>query len=398
MNSIQTDSRIQDVINCLLCAIILIAINSVVLHTAFAQDDDLPVEIQADLIMKSAKKNMVAEKWDATVMDFEKLMKLGIELPDAFHFNYGKVLFKAGKYGDSLVYLKKYIKSAGREGKYYSDALDIVVEAKEKKNLAEGYLKNFNENMVLVKAGCFKMGDTFGDGFDLEKPVHEVCVDDFYIGKHNVTVGEFRQFVRETRYKTEAESDETGNGMDYWTGSEWKYSESKYWDNPGFSQTNIHPVVGVSWNDSKEYIKWLNKKAGMNFRLPTEAEWEYAARSGGKREEWAGTSSESELGRYAWYKGNSGRRTHPVGQKRPNALGLYDMSGNVWEWCQDRYDRDYYKNSPKNNPKGPLSGSYRVIRGGSWFNLPGDVRVSNRDGVTPDGRYCGLGFRLARTP
>lgn len=130
------------------------------------------------------------------------------------------------------------------------------------------------------------------------------------------------------------------------------------------------------------------------YRLPTEAEWEYAARSGGKNEKYAGTSNESELGDYAWYSINSGSKTHPVGQKKPNGLGIYDMSGNVWEWVNDWYDSDYYKNSPKNNPTGPSSGQYRVLRGGSWFTGARTTEAPDRSRYGPSIRDNGFGFRL----
>jgi formylglycine-generating enzyme required for sulfatase activity len=132
------------------------------------------------------------------------------------------------------------------------------------------------------------------------------------------------------------------------------------------------------------------------YRLPTEAEWEYAARSGGKSEKYAGTSSESELTDYAWYEKNSGGKTHPVGQKKPNGLGIYDMSGNVWEWVNDWYNENYYKNSPKNNPTGPSSGKeYKVLRGGAWS---ADARASEaayRYGLMPPIRFNFYGIRLA---
>ncbi len=227
--------------------------------------------------------------------------------------------------------------------------------------------------MVFVKGGCYQMGDTFGDGDSDEKPVHEVCVDDFYIGKYEVTQGQWKAIM--------------GNNPSYF---------KDCGDNC--------PVEDVSWNDIQDFINKLNQKItpsiplnkgglrGM-YRLPTEAEWEYAARSGGKSEKWAGTSNESELGDYAWYDKNSESKTHPVGQKKPNGIGLYDMSGNVWEWVNDWYDEDYYKNSPQNNPKGPNSGSLRVNRGGGrGCDEAGDVRVSNRDNFAPQG---GRGFRLA---
>jgi formylglycine-generating enzyme required for sulfatase activity len=157
------------------------------------------------------------------------------------------------------------------------------------------------------------------------------------------------------------------------------------------------PVEEVSWNDVQDFIKKLNSMEGTDkYRLPTEAEWEYAARSGGKQEEYAGTASESNLGDYAWYGANSGGKTHPVGQKRPNDLGLYDMSGNVLEWIQDWYEE--YPSSHVTDPAGPSSGSYRVNRGGSWSNFPRRCRTAVRDYNYPDLRYFDLGFRLARTP
>jgi formylglycine-generating enzyme required for sulfatase activity len=327
--------RLQAINTVLHSLILILSVNTLILSIAYTQEEDLPIEIQADIIMKSAKQNIVEEKWDAAVLDFVKLSTLWKNLPNEFYYNYGKVLFKTGKYDNSLVNLKKYIKLEGRDGEYYSDFLDFIIEVEEKlieqdekKELTERFLEHLYENMVLVKGGCFKIGETFRDGIDTETPMHEACVDDFYIGKYEVKIDEFRQFTKETGYKTEAE---TGDGMHYWTGSEFKKDKYKYWNNPGFSQTDIHPVVGVSWNDAQEYVNWLSDKTGKEFRLPTEAEWEYASRSGGRTEKWSGTNNESEIGRYAWYKGNSGKRNHPVGQKWSNKLGLYDMSGNVWE-------------------------------------------------------------------
>jgi len=222
-------------------------------------------------------------------------------------------------------------------------------------------------SFVFVKGGCYQMGDTFGDGDGDEKPVHEVCVDDFYIGKYEVTQGQWQRIM--------------GSNPSYF---------SSCGDNC--------PVEKVSWNDAQEFIRKLNNQSGKRYRLPTEAEWEYAARSGGKREKWSGTSDESSLGDYAWYNANSGSKTHPVGQKRPNGLGLHDMSGNVWEWCQDWYGSDYYSSSGRDNPGGPSSGSYRVNRGGSWISPAAFTRAADRSGFNPDGRGSTLGFRLALPP
>ena len=159
-----------------------------------------------------------------------------------------------------------------------------------------------------------------------------------------------------------------------------------------FKKGTNYPVEQVSWNDIQEFILKLSNQSGKSYRLPTEAEWEYAARSGGKEEKYAGGSN---LDAVAWYDGNSGNSTHPVAQKRPNGLGIYDMSGNVWEWCQDWYGEKYYGNSPHSNPTGPLSGSDRVYRGGGCGLDSGGVRSAFRYWGDSDGLDHYHGFRLA---
>jgi formylglycine-generating enzyme required for sulfatase activity len=223
--------------------------------------------------------------------------------------------------------------------------------------------------LVLVKGGCYLMGDTFGDGYGNEKPVHEVCLDDYYIGKFKVTQGQWKTL--------------RGNNPSYFK-----------------SCGDNCPVENVSWDDVQEFIRILNQRTGKTYRLLTEAEWEYAARSGGKREKWAGTSSKSELGDYAWYNGNSGGQTHPVGQKKPNGIGIYDMSGNVWEWVQDTYRSDAYSYHDRNNPIYTGRGAGHVFRGGSWYYNPRGVRATFRNHRTPVIiiRHHNIGFRLARIP
>ncbi len=219
------------------------------------------------------------------------------------------------------------------------------------------------KTIVLVKVGCYQMGDTFGDGSEPEKPVHEVCVDDFYIGKYEVTQ------------------------------IEW---EAVMGDNPsGFKGCDNCPVENVGWDDVQKFINKLNQKTGKKYRLPTEAEWEYAARSGGKKERYSGGNDPDSV---AWYNSNSGKKTHPVGQKKSNGLGLYDMSGNVEEFVSDWYGENYYKQSPKDNPKGALSGEGHVIHGGSCLNEPRDIRVTLRSSGEPWLRNAALGFRLALSP
>ena len=165
-------------------------------------------------------------------------------------------------------------------------------------------------------------------------------------------------------------------------------------NNPSRFIGRNRPVERVSWNDTQKFLSKLNSSSGDNYRLPTEAEWEYAARNGGKDETWAGTDSEESLDGYAWYKYNSIGQTHPVGQKQPNGLDLYDMSGNVREWCSDSYESNYYEKSQKRPPLGPSGGMSRVERGGSWFDNPQGVRSSLRNWSLPDQRIISLGFRL----
>ncbi len=215
-----------------------------------------------------------------------------------------------------------------------------------------------------IKGGCYEMGDVIGDGNADERPVHGVCLKDFYLGKYEVTQEQWEKV----------------------TGT-----------NPSvFQRSKSYPVENISWYEVQEFISKLNRISGESYRLPTEAEWEYAARSGGRKEKWAGTSIETEVNDFAWTDINSGGESHPVGQKNPNGIGLFDMTGNVWEWVADWYDQDYYQNSPSDNPQGPDYSwdKAKVIRGGSWISMPGDSRNSLRAKAIPHVRG-NIGFRLA---
>jgi formylglycine-generating enzyme required for sulfatase activity len=242
--------------------------------------------------------------------------------------------------------------------------------------------------LIPIPSGCFKMGDNFGNGCFNEYPVHEVCVKAFHIGKFPVTQGAFKMFVDETSYLTDAEKTD---GCYVYDGNSWEKKLDAQWQNTGFQQDIDHPVVCISWHDAVNFTKWFSQKANRNCRLPTEAEWEYAARSGGKIEMYAGSNSAAEV---AWHSGNSGGKTHAVGQKNANGFGLYDMSGNVWQWTQDWYAETYYRTSPRNNPQGPTNGLNRVYRGGSWFYDLQGIRTSYRDFFVPAHRSSQLGFRI----
>jgi len=216
---------------------------------------------------------------------------------------------------------------------------------------------------VFVKGGCFLMGDQSGEGGYDEKPLHEVCVDDFSLGAFEVTEAEWHEVM----------------GRDL----------------PLQAQRGpAYPATAVSWNDAREFITRLNKLSGLKYRLPTEAEWEYAARSGGKQQKYSGTGDEKALADFACGKLSCIDTPQPVGRKQPNGLGIYDMSGNAWEWVQDRYDPFYYRQSPRNNPLGDPFGINRILRGGASDSVNGQLRTSYREYLSPAIRRDGVGFRL----
>jgi formylglycine-generating enzyme required for sulfatase activity len=215
--------------------------------------------------------------------------------------------------------------------------------------------------MVILPAGSFTMGS---DEFDSAKPKHQVTLKQFAIGKYPVTQEQYEAIM--------------GN------------NPSRFAKNPK------NPVETVSWHDAQNFCQELNQKTGKKFRLPSEAEWEYACRAGTRTRYYFG-NNENLLGEYAWYNQNSGSKTHPVGQKKPNNWGLYDMSGNLWEWCNDGW-HDNYQNAPADGTAWNDNHSqtnYRVLRGGSWFNGPRNCRSANRDGGLAGFRNFFIGFRLA---
>ena len=221
-------------------------------------------------------------------------------------------------------------------------------------------VKGITFNMVRVEGGTFDMGATLEqkNPEDDEKPVHQVTLSSYYIGETEVTQALWQAVM----------------------GS-----------NPSYFKGDNRPVEKVSWNDCQTFIEKLNEITHRNFRLPTEAEWEFAAK-GGNRSRHTQYSGSDNLDEVAWYYSNSNVKTHPVKSKKANELGIYDMSGNVWEWCQDKYGK--YNSTPQNNPIGPSSGTSRVYRGGSWVNDTRNCRLSGRNVISPDFRIGYLGLRL----
>jgi len=241
--------------------------------------------------------------------------------------------------------------------------------------------------MVEVKGGTFTMGsDVIAND---EKPAHKVTLSDFSIGKYEVTYAEFLRFMHATGYVLEADLPDSvrikkGYGprtfveplMDV------KASDS------------MRPVGNINWYDAQAYIKWLNEATGKNYRLPTEAEWEYAAIGGHKSTPTVNVGG-ADLDKLSWYFDNAGNRSHTVGEKMANELGVYDMSGNVREWCADWYAEFYYASSPEMNPQGPDVGRQRVLRGGSWVSSKDRMRMTFRNYDFPYNSHNDYGFRLA---
>jgi formylglycine-generating enzyme required for sulfatase activity len=245
--------------------------------------------------------------------------------------------------------------------------------------------------MVWVPAGDFRMGDIQGGGRSDEQPVHWVSVKRLAMGTHEVTVGDFRRFVRAKMYKTDAEK-----GGDCWTHEDgWKKVKGANWRNPKFSQNDNHPVVCVSWNDATTYADWLSQQTSRRYRLPTEAEWEYTARAGSETMYWWGTEIGSNKANcYGNMCGDRFEYTAPVGSFVANAFGLYDTAGNVWEWTCSEYENK--SNSKKN--RRISQNSPRALRGGAWGYLPRSVRTASRKRVSQVNRSGYVGFRLARQP
>jgi len=220
---------------------------------------------------------------------------------------------------------------------------------------------------IRVDGGTFRMGNDNGLSPD-ESPEHDVTLDGFFISSTEITFDQFDRFCEATK----------------------RQRPSDY----GWGRGSM-PAINVNWNDAFEFCQWASLVTGSAIRLPTEAEWEYAAR-GGRNSHGSHFSGGSDVGAVGWYSENSAKRTHPVAQKQPNELGIFDMTGNVWEWCRDWYGEDFYSVSPKKNPTGPATGEFHVLRGGSWLSNAAYSHISTRSSLRSDYISVSNGFRVIR--
>ncbi len=335
----------------------------------------LPPEIQADLYREQVKQRLADRDYAGAKQLLDRILGLqqehSLELPDGFYFEYGEVSQRAGLHQEAVEALTRYLTLAGQEGEHYRSALTTLIEAREALDAVEiastqaalpaGASRVFDGmEFVWVPAGEFRMGSVSPGADDDEQPVTRVRISrGFWLGKHEVTQAEWQGVMGTVPS-----------------------------ENSGCDRC---PAERVSWADAQEFIRSLNGRSGGNrYRLPREAEWEYAARAGTIRDRYS-----EDLDAIAWYDDNAGGSTHPVGQKDPNAWGLHDMLGNVWEWVQDW--KGEYPGRTVTDPTGPSSGSSRVDRGGSWLLGAGYCRASFRFSFSPGYRNVNLGFRLLRT-
>jgi formylglycine-generating enzyme required for sulfatase activity len=311
-----------------------------------------------------------------------------------------------------------------------------VALAEDAKATDKGEIANsIGMKLMLVPSGEFMMGSGespeatseffkknytgalfFPSGFKDEHPQHRVQITHpFYLGKFHVTRGQFRQFVDATKYKTDSEKAKKPGAVGWDSRGRFDRKDVKYsWRETGFDQIDKEPVVNVTWNDAMEFCKWLSAKDRKSYRLPTEAEWEYACRAGTTTRYYNGDNPNTVVivGNVAdksfamesftnfgyLLKASDGYTfTSPVGQFKPNAFGLYDMHGNAFQWCMDWYEEKYYATSPKNDPPGPEFGKYRVLRGGSWYDGPLRARSCDRYFRAPDEPTFNVGFRVVRS-
>ena len=353
----------------------------------------LPPEIQLDRFLLRAEQQAAEGKFLDAMESLERILELqeqhGVEVPETFLFTYAEVSLRVGLYSQAIEFVTRYLTLTGREGEHYRGALRLLDSAEAAKaaalEAAEEAQRRVEESrrkaeaaraaaeearkkaeaviaameFVWIPAGEFRMGSRSSRANDNERPRTRVRISrGFFLGKHEVT-------------------------QELW--------QAVMGANPShFSGCDRCPVDSVSWHDAQSFVERLNARStGTSYRLPTEAEWEYAARAGRR-----GNDYPEDVDSIAWHRGNSGLRTHPVGQKVPNAWGLHDMLGNVREWVEDWYGE--YPGGAVTDPEGPSTGSYRVHRGCCWLYDAGDCRAADRSSDGPGSGHYHYGLRLLR--
>ena len=282
----------------------------------------------------------------------------------------------------------------GKKGK---DAGNEVAEEQSSSKASEPEVSNKYagiDGMVFVEGGIFSMGNNYGKND--EKPVHTVTLSSYYMSKCEVSVGQYRQFVRATGYRTKAEQE---GWVTAWNGTAWDTKHNVWWEhdaagNKRTAAQDNEPVLYLTWDDAVKYCEWLSSASGKHYRLPTEAEWEYAAR-GGKKSHGYVYSGSNTITNVGWCADNGGNKTHAAGKKSANELGIYDMTGNVIEYTSDWYSETYYGSANEVNPTGPLTGKAKVARGGGWNSKAPDSRVTDRHYDETWSRCNYNGFRVA---
>lgn len=338
------------------------------LNSDYVNEEELPKVLERERAGTAGVVPVILRDclWEVTKLkDFQVVMMNGnpIDTTDGYAYAAREIFKVIGFQNEKRKQDEREVKSPSRNKQWPEKTTDIPLKkvTSEKK---QEFIDPFRQLMLKIPGGSFDMGDTFGDGQENEKPVHRVSVPDFHLCKYLVNKSQWYEIM--------------GNQPSVFN---WSYQL---------------PIEYISWEDVQEFVKKLNEKTGAGYRLPTEAEWEYAALGYNKFQnfKYAGSNTLNEIG---WFMGNSEGTTHKVGRKHPNNLGLYDMSGNVWEWCQDVWHDDY-SGAPNDGSVWTGGGDQtcRVTRGGSWNDLAVNCRCTCRYKVVANGRYNDIGFRLAR--
>lgn len=379
-------------------------------HGSLMAQNPLPPDIEADRLLLRARKAYAKKDWKRAAASFAEIQALNTDLPVDFHYFFGITLRKRGDLPGAKKQIFSYIDRTGRKGKYFKSALETLndiedvenrkIRGKKRRKGAGKTRKGARKKMgsrrgfrpggwnepatgmafIAIQGGTFQMGchEAAGKCDQDEGPARMVRLDDFWIGKYEVTQGEWRRIMGKNPSQYPARRTRKGKSS-------------------RLRERNRYPVERVSWRDAQSFIRRLNRKSAAAFRLPSEAEWEYACRAGGKPLRF-GTAKGTLNAKSGNYNGTGDgyRYTAPVGKYAPNALGLYDMSGNVLEWVQDNYSENF-KGAATENPIHVGSGPGRGGRGGSWkTGFQRNLRCTHRDSFDPSVRYGYLGFRLVR--